>query len=249
MLVYQEKEPVMRNFLGASVGISFSPQKVFFADYLGLVPYETAFELQQKLVPARAENLIPDVLLLLQHPPVFTLGRFRGEKDIVASPETLAREGITVFATNRGGSVTYHGPGQLIGYPIFNLKEIELGIREYIFKLEESIIKLLLEFGIQGRRLARYPGVWVGEAKIGSVGIHVSRYITMHGFALNVNPDLRHFEYINPCGIKSKAMTSLAKILGYPISVEDVIEPLLRCFSAVFGLDCVRDKAHRLAGH
>ena len=211
-------------------------EKVYLADYLGVVSYEPALKLQQRLVQARAEGKIPDVLLLLQHPPVLTIGRFRGEEDIILPRETLEQRGIAVFHTNRGGSITYHGPGQLIGYPILNLKENGLGVREYIWKLEEVIIKLLLTLGIQGRRVTNYSGVWVGEEEICSIGIHVSHHITMHGFALNVSTNLGHFEYINPCGIKGKVMTSVAKILGYPLEVEAIIEALLDSFSATFGL-------------
>ncbi len=218
-----------------------SSNKVYITDYLGVIPYELALEQQQILVQARAEGKISDVVLLLQHPPVFTTGRFRGEEDIIASAETLAQEGITVFSSNRGGSVTYHGPGQLVGYPILNLKENGLGVLEYIRKLEEVVIKLLLTFGIQGQRVAKYPGgVWVGEKKICSVGIHVSRYITMHGLALNVNTNLQHFEYINPCGIKGAVITSISKLLGYPVEVEAVIGSLLDAFSKTFGLKCER---------
>ncbi|MBA7531200.1 Octanoyltransferase [subsurface metagenome] len=130
------------------------PRRIYIADYLGVIPYELALKRQQILVQARAEGRIPDVVLLLQHPPVFTTGRFGGEEDIIASAETLAQEGIAVFSSNRGGSVTYHGPGQLVGYPILNLKESGLGVLEYIRKLEEVIIKLLLTFGIQGQRVA-----------------------------------------------------------------------------------------------
>ena len=218
-----------------------SNNRVYVADYLGVVPYELALERQQILVQARAEGKIPDVVLLLQHPPVFTTGRFRGEEDIIASAEALAQEGIDVFSSNRGGSVTYHGPGQLVGYPILNLKENGLGVLEYIRKLEEVIIKLLLTFGIQGQRVEKYPGgVWVGEEKICSVGIHVSRYITMHGFALNVNTTLQHFEYINPCGIKGVVITSISKLLGYPVAVEAIIPSLLDIFSETFELKCER---------
>jgi len=221
--------------------MSLSSNKVYVADYLGVIPYELALERQRILVQARAECKIPDVVLLLQHPPVFTTGRFRGEEDIIASAETLAQEGIAVFSSNRGGSVTYHGPGQLVGYLILNLKENGLGVLEYIRKLEEIVIKLLLTLGIQGQRVAKYPGgVWVGEEKICSVGIHVSRYITMHGFALNVNTNLRHFEYINPCGIKGTVITSISKLLGYPVEVEAVIGSLLDVFSETFELKCER---------
>ena len=207
-------------------------EKIYLADYLGVVPYELALKQQQRLAQARAEGDIPDVVLLLQHPPVFTIGRFRGEEDIINTPN-----GIEVFPTNRGGSITYHGPGQLVGYPILNLKENGIGVREYIWKLEEVIINLLLGFGIQGQRMAKYPGgVWVGGEKICSLGIHVSRYITTHGFALNVNTDLWYFEYIKPCGLKNTIMTSISKLLGYPVEVEAIIESWLQSFSEIFGL-------------
>jgi len=217
-----------------------SLNKVYVADYLGVVPYESALKRQQILVQARAEGKIPDVLLLLQHPPVFTIGRFRGEEDLVVSADVLTQEGIAVIHSSRGGSITYHGPGQLIGYPILNLKENGLGVREYIRKLEAVIIETLLELGIRSHRAADYPGVWVDGEKICSLGIHVSRYITMHGFALNVNTDLQHFEYIKPCGIKGAVMTSISKLLGYPVEVETVIGSLLHSFSETFGLTCER---------
>ena len=217
-----------------------SAKKVYVAYYLGVTPYEHALKLQQALMQARTEGKIPDVVLLLQHPSVFTIGRFRGEKDIIVSPERLAQEGIAILYTNRGGGITYHGPGQLVGYPIVNLKENSLSVREYVWKLEEVIIKLLRALGIQGQRLVEFPGVWVDKQKVCSIGIHISHYITMHGFALNVNNDLRYFEYINPCGIRRKVMTSLSKLLGRPVAVETIIESLLHSFSETFGLECRR---------
>ena len=226
------------SYSGAPRETYLSSKKVYVADYLGVIPYGHALKLQQRLMQARTEDSIPDVILLLQHPPVFTIGRFRGEEDIIAPLEVLAQKGIDVFHTNRGGSITYHGPGQLVGYPILNLKENGIGVREYIWKLEEVIIKLLLYLGLQGHRVAKLPGsVWVGEEKVCSIGIHVSHHITMHGFALNVNTDLRHFEYINPCGIKGRVMTCISKLLGYPIEVEAITEALLDSFSATFELN------------
>ena len=213
-----------------------SRNKVYVADYLGIIPYELALKLQQTLVPARAEGRIPDALLLLQHPPALTTGQFRGEEDIIVSAETLTQEGIAVFHSNRGGGITYHGPGQLVGYPILNLKENGLGVRQYIWKLEAVIIKSLLALGIQSHRVTGYPGVWAGGEKVCSLGIRVSRHITMHGFALNVNTDLRPFEYIKPCGIEGVVMTSISKLLGYPVEVETVIGSLLHSFSETFGL-------------
>ncbi len=216
-----------------------SSRKVCVAGYLGVIPYEPVLRLQQILMQARAKGNVPDVLLLLQHLPVFTTGRFRGEEDIIVPPEVLTQKGIAVFHTNRGGSITYHGPGQLVGYPILNLQENRLGVREYIWKLEEVVIKLLLTLGIQSHRVAKCRGgVWVGEDKICSVGIHVSHHITMHGFALNVNTDLQHFEYINPCGIKGAVTTSISKLLGYPVEVETIIGSLLHSFSVAFRLKC-----------
>jgi len=222
-------------------------KKICAAVYLGVIPYQSSLKLQQRLVPARAERSIPDVLLLLQHSPVFTIGRFRGGEDIIATAETLAQEGIAVFHTNRGGGITYHGPGQLVGYPIFNLKETGLGVREYIWKLEEVIIRLLSALGIQGDRVADYPGVWVGKKKICSIGIHVSHGITTHGFALNVNNGLRYFEYIRPCGLRGEVMTSLAKLLGRPIEVETIIEDLIYSFSEIFGFKCEQGDSKCLA--
>ncbi len=217
-----------------------APGKTCIAYYLGLVPYEPALKLQEMLSLARARRTVSDVLLLLQHAAVFTVGRFKGEADIVVSEETLTREGIAVFHTNRGGGITYHGPGQLVGYPILSLRDNSLGVREYVGKLEDAILRLLRSLNIRGYLDANYPGVWVGGEKICSLGIHVSRGVTMHGFALNVNTDLRHFEFINPCGLSDKATTSISKVLGRPVQAEAVIGPLLDAFSTVFGLDIKR---------
>jgi len=222
-------------------------KKVCIAPYLEIVPYEAALKLQQGLMQARAEGRIGDVLLLLQHPSVFTTGRFEGEEDMVVPRERLAREGIAVFHTNRGGGATYHGPGQLVGYPIINLKEDGLGVREYIQKLEAVIIKLLLALGIQGHRVAEYPGVWVGEKKVCSIAVHVSRSVTTHGFALNVTNDLRYFKYIRPCGLAGEVMTSVSELLGHWVAMETIIEKLLACFSEVFGLGCEQESDRWLA--
>ena len=210
------------------------------AGYLGVVPYDLALRLQRALLSVRAEGIIPDVLLLLQHPPVFTVGRFRGEEDIIVSREMLIREGIAVFHTNRGGSVTYHGPGQLIGYPVLNLKERGLGVHHYIWSLEEVIIRLLYAVSIQGHRVPNHHGVWVGDKKICSVGVNVSHHITTHGFALNVSRELHYFQYIRPCGLASEVMTSVSELSGRSIEVKTVVSDAIRCFSEVFGLGCKR---------
>ena len=210
------------------------------AGYLGVVPYDLALKLQQALLSARADGFIPDILLLLQHPPVFTLGRFKGEEDIIVPRELLTQEGIAVFHTNRGGSVTYHGPGQLIGYPVMNLRGKGLGVRQYIWNLEEVVIMFLHTIGIQGYRVADHRGVWVGDKKICSVGVNVSRGISTHGFALNVSNDLRCFQYIRPCGLASEMMTSVSELSGRSIEVETVVSDAIHCFSEVFGLGCKR---------
>jgi len=221
-------------------GDCLSSDKVYVADYLGAIPYGQALKIQQKLVKARDEGRIPDVVLLLQHPPVFTLGKFRGEREILASPEMLAQKGIEVYKTSRGGSVTYHGPGQLVGYPILNLKDSGLSVREYIWKLEEVIIRLLHTLNINGYRVPQHlAGIWAQEKKICSIGIRVAHYITMHGFALNVSDSLQNFEYINPCGLKGEnVMTSVSQLLGNHVEAATLADNVLECFSKVFGLRC-----------
>lgn len=201
---------------------------------LGTVGYEDALQIQQSLVDMVSQGLF-DVLLLLQHPSCLTIGRFKGSEDIIAPQDILAREGISIFHTDRGGGITYHGPGQLVGYPILNLKENKLGIPQYIWKLEEVILKALSDLGIYGRRLPKYPGVWVGEEKVCSIGLRVIQGVAMHGFALNVNPSLYHFEFIHPCGIVGKKMTSISKLLGYEVKDEAIKESLLRALCQVFG--------------
>ncbi len=223
-------------------------KKTCIAPYLGTVSYEVALKLQQELKQARTEGRIGDVILLLQHPSVLTVGQFKGGEDITVPPETLAREGIAVFHTDRGGGITYHGPGQLVGYPILDLRENGLGVREYIWKLEGAIIKTLLALGIRGYRLAGYPGVWANGKKVCSIGIHVSHGITTHGFALNVNNDLRYFEkYIKPCGLTGEMMTSISELLGRHVAMEEIIEKLLSSFSEVFGLSCEQETDRWLA--
>ena len=208
------------------------PRRTFTAKYPGIVSYEDALRQQETLRRLRAEGKIPDTVLLLQHPHVYTVGRFRGEEDIIVSPEN-----IPVFRTSRGGSITYHGPGQLVGYPIIDLRANGLSVRGYIWNLEETIIRLLARFGIKGQRHDKYPGgVWVGGRKICSIGINVSRHVTTHGFALNVNNDLKYFEFIRPCGITGAVMTSMAELLGYPLPFDELVNSWIQLFSGIFEL-------------
>lgn len=176
-----------------------------------------------------------NALLLVQHHACLTIGRFRGSEDIIANEVVLAREGISIFYTNRGGGLTYHGPGQLVVYPILSLKQNGIGIRHYIWKLEEVVIKMLANWDISGQRIRKYPGVWISDEKICSIGLRVTQGVTMHGFSINVCPNLQHFELIRPCGIIDKKMTSMCKLLGYEVKVEDIKESLLWAFSKVFG--------------
>lgn len=180
----------------------------------GLTPYEPAWRLQQRLVRARREKRLPDLLLLLEHPPVYTVGRVGQQSEILIDPETRRRLGVEVYHIDRGGRVTYHGPGQLVGYGIIDLHELAGGVHRYVRSLEAGLIAALARLGIVARREEGATGVWVGDAKIAAIGIRVTRAVTMHGFALNVDPDLRFFDGIIPCGIRDRGVTSIRRLLG-----------------------------------
>jgi lipoate-protein ligase B len=201
---------------------------------LGIIPYEEALELQQNSAEARKRGEGEDVLYLLQHEPVITLGRFKGETDLRVPPEQLLVEGISLIKTSRGGKATYHCPGQIVGYPVINLRESRLDIPGYTWNLEEVVIRSLSSMGLQGSRMDGYTGVWVSNKKICSIGINVDRNVTTHGFALNVNNDLSYFKYINPCGLDARIMTSVSEQLRRHVGVETVIENLTQAFSDVF---------------
>ena len=211
-------------------------QKVLLIYDLPIVEFQEALQLQKRLMQARIAGKIPDVLLLLEHPPVLTIGRLGTIKDITTSVEILAQEGISIYQTDRGGGVTYHGPEQLVGYPILNLKALGFSVSQYVWNIEETIIKLLLDLGIYAQRVPKHPGVWVGQEKICAIGLHINRFVSRHGFAINVNNDLRCFNYFNPCGLANKAVTSISKLLGYKITVDEIKQPLVQAFSQVFGL-------------
>jgi lipoyl(octanoyl) transferase len=210
---------------------------------LGRVEYEDGLKLQKLFGQARAKDLAPDALLLLEHPPVLTLGRGAKGQNIVASREQLSRIGAEVFETDRGGDVTYHGPGQIVGYPILRLPPERHDVRRYVRDLEEAIICTLARFNLRGERLPQWPGVWVlgsGSAtprKIAALGVHISRWQTSHGFALNVNTDLAHFELIVPCGIQGAGVTSMQQELQRRVPLAEVEAELARSFGEVFGAD------------
>ena len=208
--------------------------------HLGQIDYQAGLDLQAALVEDRRAGRIGDTLLLLEHPPVITLGvkTRQGAKHIIASDEELARQGVTVHETGRGGDVTYHGPGQLVGYPIFDLKPDRCDVHRYVRDLEEALILALREFGIEGGRVKGLSGVWVGpkgqERKIAAIGVRISRWITSHGFALNVATDLRHFQLIVPCGIADRGVTSVEDELGRAVPLAEIEDAVVRGLAAVF---------------
>jgi len=239
---------------------------------LGTIDYATGLRLQKKLVDLRKEGRIGDVLLLLEHTPVITLGRNANAANVLAAPKMLAERGVEVFESDRGGDVTYHGPGQLVGYPIFDLrgfpsqdgKRKTLGVIEYVRSLEEVLIRTCADFRIPTERVAGLTGVWTAytenaggekpgeqgdsamahadrqvlyikeQAKIAAIGVHISRGVTSHGFALNVNTDLSYFNLIVPCGITNKPVTSIGKEVGNPVPLENVAHSVARNFGSVF---------------
>ena len=216
---------------------------------LDTVPYEEAFDLQKRLVEMRSQDAINDTLILLEHPPVFTVTRKATLNNILASPDELKEKGISLCKTNRGGDITYHGPGQLVGYPIMDLKDYGKDLHKYIRTIEEMIIRVLMDYGISAHRDKVHPGVWVGNEKIAAIGIAVkSSWTTMHGFAFNINPDLNHYSLIVPCGITDKGVTSLSKLLGKPISRQGVSDRLVHHYQELFNLNAKKITLEELNG-
>ena len=203
---------------------------------LGLVPYDEALAMQRQLVDERRAGRVPDLLLLLQHPAVITLGvkGDGGRANIVATDERLAELGIAVQETGRGGDVTYHGPGQIVGYPILDLKPDRCDVHRYVRDLEEVMIRVCADYGVTAGRIKGLTGTWVGAEKIGAIGVRLSRWITSHGFAFNVSTDLDHFKLIVPCGISDRGVTSLERATRRPLSVAEVEEAVIRQFQKVF---------------
>ncbi len=201
--------------------------------------YGEAFRYQRAIAAARERGAISDTLITLQHPPVLTLGRRANRQNILLPEEALRREGVAVYASTRGGDVTYHGPGQIVGYPILGLRDLGMGASAYVHALERVIIDWLARLGLEGRQDPRYIGVWVGNEKIAAIGVAISGGVTTHGFAVNVDPNLAHFRLINPCGITDRGVTSVARLLGRSISIEDATLGLVESFSANFNLEMV----------
>jgi lipoate-protein ligase B len=208
---------------------------------LGRVPYAEALELQRSIARDRISGAISqDVLLLMEHPPVVTLGRSSKEKNLTASPEFLQSRGVELFEVERGGDVTFHGPGQLVGYPIIDLKRHRQDLHWYLRSIEQALIDTLADYGIPGERNTAYTGVWTRGKKIASIGVHARDWVTWHGFALNVTTELSYFNLIVPCGIDGVVMTSIARELGVEeVSAHDVTERVSAKFAETFDLTAV----------
>jgi len=211
-----------------------------WVERLGLVPYGRALEMQREIARQRiAGTLEQDVLLLLEHPPVITMGRSAKEQNVLASAALLEARGVERFEVERGGDVTFHGPGQLVGYPIIDLKRHRRDLHWYLRQVEEALIVALATFAIPAERSAGYTGVWTHGRKIASIGVHARDWVTWHGFALNVSTDLSYFDLMVPCGIQAVTMTSVARELnGRPVSVERVADAVAVAVADAFGLDC-----------
>jgi len=213
-----------------------SPARELEVRRLGIVKYADALELQKQLVEDRKAGRIPDQLLLLEHPPVITLGvKARHDRpNIIASPSTLERAGVEVFETGRGGDVTYHGPGQLVGYPILDLKPDRCDVHRYVRDIEEVMIHAAASFAVTATRLSGLTGAWVGPDKLAAIGVRIARWVTSHGFAFNVTTDLAHFDFIVPCGIRDHGVTSLETLLGRPVPMAEVEDAVSIAFLRVF---------------
>ena len=203
---------------------------------LGRIAYPDALALQRSLVEERRAGAIGDTLLLVEHPPVLTLG-VRGDGGrghILAAPEALATRGIEVFETGRGGDITYHGPGQIVGYPIIDLNPDRRDVHRYVRDLETVLIGAAGEYGVTAGRIEGLTGVWVGNEKLAAIGVRIARWITSHGFAFNVSTDLDHFSFIVPCGIADRGVTSLERLVGHPIDIAEVENRIIEHFANVF---------------
>jgi lipoyl(octanoyl) transferase len=211
------------------------PMKVCESHYLSRIAYADALALQQSLHDARKRNEVADTLLLLEHPHVITLGRAANRANVLADEPTRHEKQVELFETRRGGDVTYHGPGQLVGYPIINLAPDRQDVRRYVRDIQEVLVRTARDFGVEAEpRGGEYVGVWVGDEKLAAIGIRISRWVTMHGFAFNVSTDLNYFKLIVPCGIADHGVTSLEKILGEKIAIEAVAASVTRHFGVVF---------------
>ena len=219
---------------------------------LGMIGYAEAYALQKRIVAARKADAVEDVLLLCEHPHVITQGRNGKQEHLLVGEHVLRQKGVEFYETSRGGDITYHGPGQIVGYPILNLGEIRRDVVWYVRMLEEAMIRATAEFGITAKRVTGKTGIWVDaentEEKLGAIGVHISRWVTSHGFAYNVSTDLRFFDLIVPCGIADRKATSLEKVLGRTVKESEVAPRLAKHLGELFGLEMKETPKKELLG-
>ncbi len=211
-------------------------KKLTYCD-LEFINYQEAWDLQKSILNLRVKNEVSDVLFLLEHPHTYTLGKVAERNNLIGNEEFLKKNNISVFDIDRGGDITYHGPGQIVGYPIIKLEDWKKDTHKYLRALEEVIINTCIEYGLNPHRDSKYTGVWIDDKKIAALGIKVSRWVTMHGFAFNINTELNMFRGIIPCGIQGKDVTSLKRELDREISIEEVKNSLLENFKKIFEYD------------
>ena len=204
---------------------------------LGLIPCKESQVLQRRLITLRHEGRIDDILLLLEHPPTVTLGRFASSDNILVTKDELKRRGISLYSSDRGGEATFHCPGQIVAYPIMDIRHRVGRLREYLHCLEEVVLQTLAQFDISAARWSKHPGIWKDGEQIAAIGLLVSRGITMHGLSLNVNPDLNDFEVINLCGLAGRKATSISRLLGYDVAVDDVSQCIKDSFCDIFEVE------------
>ena len=228
---------------GLSVGerdcVGVATVRPLIVQRLGRIRYADGLELQQRLVDDRQTGRLPDHLLLLEHDPVFTLGRNARRENVLLGEEALRARGFEVYESGRGGDVTYHGPGQVVGYPILELPPERRDVHRYVRDLEDVMIRACADFGVPASRVPGLTGAWVGNDKIGAIGVRIARWVTSHGFALNVSSDLSAFDLVVPCGIRERGVTSLERLVRRPVPLGDVMDSLTRHFAAVFELEVV----------
>jgi len=215
---------------------------------LELMPYKEAQELQRRLITLRHEDRIDDILLLLEHPPTVTLGYFASLENLLVTPDELKQRGIALYSSDRAGEATFHCPGQMVAYPIMDIRHRVGRLREYLHSLEEVALQTLAHFDIIAERWSEHPGIWKDGEQIAAIGLLVSRGVTMHGLSLNVNPDLNNFEVINLCGLPGKKATSISHLLGYEVAIDDVFQCTMDTFSSVFGVELEAISSEQVMG-
>ncbi len=211
----------------------YTYRKLDYCD-LGFIDYKQAWDLQKEIFSKRVKDEVEDTFFLLEHPHTYTLGKVAEKENLISNDEQLKELGVSVYEIDRGGDITYHGPGQIVGYPIIKLSNWKEDTHEYLRALEQIIMNVCADYGLKTERNSKYTGVWIGNRKIAAIGIKISRWTTMHGFAFNVNTDLAYFGGIIPCGIKDKEVTSLKKELGKEVDIEEVKEKLVNQFKDIF---------------